>query len=120
MISIRQILNKVFPKLQALEENPELTIIRISTTATSNPFETESSEVYDESVTVPVIYSEQPEIVTNANNISTQQSLYFYVQVESVPFVLTVRERFIFKNKRYRPVEVQDLFGLWKIKVVKE
>jgi hypothetical protein len=120
MISIRQILNKVVPKLRALEENPEVTIIRPSTPASTNPFATQTTGVYDTRFVVPVVYSEQPEISTSANNISTQQVLYLYIQTSVISFEITYLERFIFKNKRYKPTEIQELFGLWKVKVTKE
>jgi len=128
MVSISQILAKVFPKLRAIEENPDLTIIRMSQQTTSNPFDDVSgNEVYDDKQIVPCIYSEQPEIVTSISNVVTQQQIYFYIQAEDIVAVfpgtdgdLSLRDRFIFKNKRYRPVDIQELFGLWKIRVNKE
>ena len=81
MVSITQILNKVFPKLRAIEENPSLVVIRISTQTTSNPFSAgATNEVYDLQEEVDCIYSEQPEIVTSSSNIVTQQQMYFYLQ----------------------------------------
>ena len=129
MVSISQILAKVFPKLRAIEENPSLSIIRISEQTTSNPFDDNATnEVYDQLEEVACIYSEQPEIVTSASNIVTQQQMYFYIQTAAIVAVfpkdpegnISLRDRFIFKSKRYRPVDIQELFGLWKIRVNKE
>ena len=125
MVSIRQILLKIFPKLRAIEENPDVQIIRISQGTTSNPFSTALNEKYDEVLdNVPCIYSEQPEIATSNNNITTQQTIYLYIKSADVggmsPGYLSMKDRFVFKNKRYKPADVQDLFGLWKVRVVKE
>lgn len=122
MASIRKILKKVYPKLRALEENPTLTLLRISASIdkkNNNPFEGPKNETYDKKIELTCIYSEQPEMVTGAGNVSTQQQVYFYLQMQDIELV-TLKDRFIFRDRRYRPVEIQDLFGMWKIKVVKE
>jgi len=129
MPTIRQILKKVVPKLQAIEENPTVQLIRISGTVTSNPFQTQKNEVYDVSFTVPCIYSEQPEIVRAAGNIYTDKATYLFIQTDdlleaerkyspdNVTGKVTKKDRFIFKEGRYAPSEIQEIFGLWKIKV---
>ena len=119
MQSIRSILDKVFPKLRAIEEQPFVTVIRISSTQTTNPFDPVSDEDYDEEIIVPCIYSEQPEIISSNNNITTQQQMYFYIQDRDLPEV-KMSDRFIFNGLRYKPIDRQNLFGLWKIKVAKE
>ncbi len=124
MVSIRQILLKIFPKLRAIEENPVVTIVRISQGTTSNPFDTTLNETYDESLEVPCIYSEQPEIVTSNNNVTTQQIMFLYIKSGDIegsePGHVSLKDRFIFNHKRYKPADVQDLFGLWKVRVIKE
>lgn len=132
MPTITQILDKVFPKLRSIEEQPDVTIIRMTAEQTTNPFQGKKNEVYDISFTIPCIFSEQPEIVKSAANITTLQQMYFYVKRSDllaaeaihmptkVTGEITLKDRFIFNNKRYIPVEVQELFGLWKIKVNKE
>jgi hypothetical protein len=130
MPTIRQILKKVVPKLQAIEENPTVEIIRISGVATTNPFTTtQKNEVYDVRFTVPCIYSEQPEIVRAVGNITTDKAMYLFIQTEDILAAeqvntpenitgkITKKDRFIFKEGRYMPIEVQEIFGLWKIKV---
>lgn len=120
MSKIRKVIDKVFPKLAALEENPTITILRSSTASkSSNPFDSPKNESYDKKIDISCIYSEQPEIVTSAANITTQQQVYFYLKRKDID-ILYLHDRIIFRNNRYRPVEIQDLFGLWKIKVVKE
>lgn len=124
MVSIRQILLKIFPKLRAIEENPEVKIIRMSKQSTTNPFDTTLNETFDEELVVPCIYSEQPEITSSNNNITTQQIMFLYIKADDVgglqPGYLSLKDRFVFKNKRYKPADVQDLFGLWKVRVIKE
>ena len=132
MPTITQILDKVFPKLRAIEEQPDVEIIRISAPVTSNPFQATSHEVYSVSFTIPCIYSENPEIVKSGANVTTEQQMYFYVkqkdliaaelihQPDKANGEISLKDRFVFKKKRYIPVEVQELFGLWKIKVNKE
>ncbi len=128
MVSITQILAKVFPKLRAIEENPSLIVSRMSTQTSSNPFDTGvNNETYDLQEEVPCIYSEQPEMISGGSNIVTQQQMYFYIQATDLLGVfptsdggVLLKDRFIFKDKRYRPIDIQELFGLWKIKVTKE
>jgi|GEM_PF-4254332 len=119
MQSIRSILDKVFPKLRAIEENPLVTVIRIDSQQSTNPFDPVTEEDYNEEIVVPCIYSEQPEIVSSNNNITTQQQMYFYIQDTDLPEV-KMSDRFIFNETRYKPTNRQNLFGLWKIKVDKE
>lgn len=120
MAKIRKVIDKVYPKLAALEENPTLVLLRSSSTVkSSNPFDAPKNQSYDKKIELDCIYSEQPEVVTGAANITTQQQVYFYLQRKKIEEV-TLHDRFIFRGNRYRPVEIQDLFGLWKIKVVKE
>lgn len=124
MVSIRQILLKIFPKLRAIEENPEVKIIRMAQSSASGPFDNKLNEKYDEELTVACIYSEQPEISSSNNNITTQQIMYLYIKANDIggttPGYVSLKDRFIFKNKRYKPADVQDLFGLWKVRVIKE
>lgn len=124
MANIRKILEKVYPKLRSLEENPTLVLIRISTDETSNPFDDAKNETYDAKYDLTCIYSEQPELVTSAANITTQQQMYFYLMAKELAVYnitsVSMKDRFIFRDRRYRPVEIQDLFGMWKIRVVKE
>lgn len=132
MPTITQILDKVFPKLRAIEEQPEVTIIRIDGAISSNPFQGKKNDVYSISFTVPCIFSEQPEIVKTSSNITTEQQMYFYIKMSdlkaaetqhtpmNVTGVISLKDKFVFKQRRYAPVEVQEVFGLWKIKVNKE
>lgn len=132
MPTITQILDKVFPKLRAIEEQPDVAIIRISNPVTSNPFQATSNETYSIVFTIPCIYSENPEIVKSGSTVTTEQQMYFYVKQtdllaaekiympDKVFGEINLKDRFVFKKKRYIPVEVQELFGLWKIKVNKE
>lgn len=119
MANIRKILEKVYPKLRALEENPTLTLIRMSEQQVSSPFSGPSNETYDKEIELTCIYSEQPELVTSAANITTQQQMYFYLMSKEIEIV-SMKDRFVFRDRRYRPVEIQDLFGMWKVRVVKE
>jgi len=120
MINLRNIIEKViFPKLHGIEESPTVMITSMSTQNTSNPFTNpQQNEDYDESYDVPCIFSEEPEIISSGNNITTQKVIYFYIQSKDAP-ELTLRDRFIFKEVRYKPIDLQDLFGLWKVKVLK-
>jgi len=120
MINLRNIIEKtIFPKLHAIEESPTVTIISMSTQNTSNPFSSvEQNENYDTDLTVPCIFSEEPEVISAGNNITTQKVIYFYIKVTDAPD-LNMRDRFVFKDVRYKPVDLQDLFGLWKVKVLK-
>jgi len=132
MPTITQILDKVFPKLRSIEEDPEVTIIRIGSNSTSNPFQATSNEVFSITFNIPCIYSEQPEIVKTGSNVITDQQLYLYIkqtdllaaeQIHTPTKVcgeISLKDRFIFKKRRYIPVEVQEIFKLWKIKVSKE
>ncbi len=124
MANIRKILEKVYPKLRSLEELPFLVLIRITETHASSPFSPAQNETYDEEVQLTCIYSEQPELVNSAANITTQQQVYFYLMSKELLThnieTVSMRDRFIFRDRRYRPVEIQDLFGMWKIRVVKE
>lgn len=132
MPTITQILDKVFPKLRAIEEQPSVTILRIENEVTANPFQSQQNESYTVSFTIPCIFSEQPEIVKSSANITTLQQMYFYVKrtdltaaeqqytPSKVTGKITLKDRFIFNGNRYIPVETQELFGLWKIKVNKE
>lgn len=132
MPTITQILDKVFPKLRAIEEQPEVTIIRIEGGLATNPFATKQNETYTINFSIPCIFSEQPELVKNSSNITTEQQMYFYVKKtdlilaektaspDNVKGEISLKDRFVFNGKRYIPVEVQFLFGLWKIKVNKE
>jgi len=119
MANIRKILEKVYPKLRSLEENPTLVLIRMSQTHASSPFGPAANETYDEEIHLTCIYSEQPELITSAANITTQQQMYFYLMSKEIELV-SMKDRFVFRDRRYRPVEIQDLFGMWKIRVVKE
>lgn len=121
MISIRQILDKIFPKLNAIEEAPTVIVVKSTTSGSepTNPFDPNDVEQYNNQVTVPCIYSEQPEMVTSNNNLVIQQTMYLYIQQKDMP-ELTLHDRFIFNNKRYRPLDIQNLFGLWRVKVLKE
>ena len=120
MVSIRDVLiNKVFPKLHAIEENATVKVLRSSTPAATNPFESSQIGEYDQEFEVPCLFSEQPEMVTSQNNIVVSQALYFYLKETDIQDV-SMHDRFVFKNTRYRPVQIQNLFGLWKIKVVKD
>ena len=119
MANIRAILNKVYPKLRALEESPTLTLLRSTVNTSNNPFHDPINETYNKKIELTCIYSEQPELVTSAANVITQQQVYFYLQSSEIASV-TLKDRFIFRERRYRPVEIQDLFGMWKIKVLKE
>lgn len=120
MAKISKVIEKVYPKLRALEENPTLTLLRSSSiTKSSNPFDAPKNQSYDKKIDIECIYSEQPEIVTGASNVTTQQQVYFYLKRSTISEI-TLHDRFLFRGNRYRPVEIQDLFGLWKIRVVKE
>lgn len=124
MANIRKILEKVYPKLRSLEEDPFLVLMRISEIEGSNPFAKDQNETYDTKYTLTCIYSEQPELVTSAANITTQQQMYFYLMSKELQGQgldeVSMKDRFIFRDRRYRPVEIQDLFGMWKIRVIKE
>jgi len=131
MATITQILEKVYPKLRKIEEDPILEILRTGSTSSSNPFAGKANAVYSLSFKVPCLFSEQPEIVRAGANISTEQQMYLYLKksdlIECEPVdanreegIISLKDRFVFKNRRYVPVEIQELFGLWKIKVVKE
>ena len=120
MVKIRDVLlKKVFPKLNQIEENATVKILRSSQPEPSNPFDSTSTTQYDEELEVPCLFSQQPEMVTSANNIVVSQAMYFYLKEPDVG-TITMKDRFIFNDKRYRPVEIQNLFGLWKVKVVKD
>ena len=118
MVKIRNVLmNKVFPKLFDLEEQPKVKILRAQRRST-NPFDSEDIGEYGQEIEVPCLFSEQPEMVTSGNNIVVQHSLYLYIR-ESDAGQIDLTDRFIFRDRRYRPVEVQYLFGLWRVKVVR-
>jgi len=120
MLQLRKVIEKViFPKLHGIEESPTVTILGMSSENTSNPFSgTEHNESYDDSKTVDCIFSEEPEIISSGNNVTTQKVIYFYIKVPDFP-ELSLKNRFVFKGIRYKAMDVQDLFGLWKVKVVK-
>jgi hypothetical protein len=131
MIKISQILDKVFPKLRGLEEDPMLTIIRSDSTISSNPFSGKVNAEYSVTFEVPCLYSEQPEIVRAGSNITTEQQMYLYIKQKDLVAcepvdttreagIISKKDRFVFKSRRFIPVEIQELFGLWKIKVAKE
>ena len=131
MVTITQILDKVFPKLRGIEENPVLTILRIEESISGNPFSGKMNDSYSISFDIPCIFSEQPEMIKSGANITTEQQMYFYLKKNDLltyepadttrePGIISKKDRFVFKNRRYIPVEVQELFGLWKIKVSKE
>jgi len=119
MISIRQILNKIFPKLNALEESPTCIVKPPVSGSSIDPFNPDSVETYDQGIEVPCIYSEQPEIASSNNNIVLKQVMYIYIKQDDIDYI-DESYRIIFNNKRYRPTEIQNLFGLWKLKVFKE
>lgn len=120
MVSIRRVLlNKVFPKLHGIEENPTVVVLRSSGQANINPFNSEETNTYDVEIEIPCLFSQQPEMVTSSNNIVVSQATYLYLKSTDIDSVI-MTDRFIFRNERYKPVEIQDLFGLWKVKVVKE
>lgn len=120
MINLRTILNTViFPKLHAIEESPQVTVLSMSEQDTSNPFSGGGqNESYDVSTTVNCIYSEQPEVVSSGNNVITQKVIYFYIKSEDIEN-LSLRNRFVFRENRYKAVDIQNIFGLWKVKVLK-
>ena len=119
MVKIRDVLlQKVFPKLFTLEENPTVVVLRTQRTG-SNPFDADDIGEYTERIEVPCLFSEQPEMVTSGTNVVVQHSLYLYIRETDVQHI-GMTDRFEFKGRRYRPTEVQQLFGLWKIKVVRE
>jgi len=119
MISLRRVLAKIMPKLQAIEEFPTVTVLKMSERTRSNPFDPAPDNEYDVQIEVPCVYSEQPEVVLNNNTITTVQAIYFYIQTKDLPS-FDLRDRLIFKQVRYKPIEVIELFGLWKIKAQKE
>ena len=120
MVKIRDVLlNKVFPKLHAIEEDATVIILRSSSSGSTNPFDSSSVTQYDEQFEVACLFSEQPEMVTSQNNIVVSQAMYFYIKDTDIQDI-SMHDRFIFQNKRYRPTEIQNLFGLWKIKVVRD
>ena len=132
MQSVRSILKKVIPKLQAIEENPTLTIIRISTPVSTNPFAGDQNEIYDTNIVVPCIYSTQNEIIQNAGNVTTQQTVHFYLQTDDIIAAetkitpgnitgeITMKDKILFQNRRYYPSGVNCTFGLWTINALKE
>jgi len=120
MVKIRDVLlKKVFPKLHDIEEKATVTVLRTSAAAPSNPFENVDTSQYDEEYTVDCLFSQQPEMVTSQNNIVVSQAMYFYIKETDIDNI-SMKDRFVFNNQRYRPVEIQNLFGLWKIKVVRD
>lgn len=131
MATITQILDKVYPKLRKIEENPSVTVFRVNDTISSNPFQGQANAVYSISFETPCLYSEQPEIIRSGSNISTEQQMYLYFKrndlIANEPInanrdvgIISKKDRFSFKGKRYIPVEIQELFGMWKVKVSKE
>lgn len=118
MISLRRVLKKVMPKLMAIEEYPTVTVLKMSTRSRTNPLDP-AADTYDTTMTVPCVYSEMPEVVISNNNISTVQSIYFYISTDDLP-EFSLRDRLVFKQTRYKPTEVIELFGLWKIKAQRE
>jgi hypothetical protein len=122
-IRIRDVILKILPTLQNLEEQPKAVLKRISHRKSHTPFDNpDPTEEYDIVIEVPIIYSEQPEIVTSGNNITTQKKMYVYIHEKDLPEDfgdIRLDDRIIFRGVRYKPVSIRYLFGLWEIKVEK-
>ena len=124
MVKLRNIILKVLPMLKQLEETPTATVIRVSSYKSYTPFDSNNTtENYDEKYDVPVIYAEQPEIVTSGNNITTQKVMYIYIHQKDLPQNFgdfRMDDRIIFRKIRYKPIGIRNLFGLWEVRVQKE
>jgi hypothetical protein len=122
-IKIRNIIKKILPTLKNLEEQPTAILKRISKRKSYTPFDNPNpTEDYDVSIEVPIIYSEQPEIVTSGNNITTQKKMYVYIHEDDLPEdfgEIRLDDRIYFRGVRYKPTAIRYLFGLWEIKVEK-
>jgi len=122
-IKIHDVILKILPTLQSLEENPTAILKRIAHKKAYTPFDSSNTtENYDKSYTIPIIYSEQPEIVTSGNNITTQKKMYIYIHEKDLPEdfgEIRLDDRIIFRGVRYKPVSIRNMFGLWEVKVEK-
>jgi hypothetical protein len=119
---LRNLIWKITKKVRKFVEYPTVDIVKTSGSKSINPFDNPQAKtiiIKD----VPCIVSAQPEIVVNGSNLTTKESLYFFIHEKHYDGDITMEDRFIFEGKRYRPVEIQDkrrLYGLWRIKVEKE
>lgn len=129
MQSISSVIRKVMPKLAAIEDNPTVVVLKekasTSTTVANTPWSTATTADgdYDTFENIPCVYSEQPEVAINNNQLITSRASYLYIVEQDLPSTitkLTIRDRFVFKNDRYKPVDIQLLFGLWKIRINKQ
>jgi hypothetical protein len=123
-VKIRNIIKKILPTLKNLEENPKAKIIRISKAKSNIPSfgSLPVSEEYDIEIEVPVIYNEQPEIVTSGNNITTQKRMYVYIHEDDLPEdfgKIRMEDRIILDGVRYKPVGIRYMFGLLEIRAEK-
>jgi hypothetical protein len=114
VINLRRVLNKVFPKLHAIEEMPTVTVLKEIQAGASNPFE--ETEPQYEKHEVKCIYSEEPEMVLKEGVLVTSKAMFLYIKTIDMP-ELTMRDQFMFRNQLYVPTELQDIFGLWRIRV---
>jgi hypothetical protein len=124
-VKLRNIIKKILPVFKELEEQPTATIMRMSKASNVIPTFGEKpleDDEYDKRITVPIIYSEQPEIATSGNNITTQKRLYVYIHEDDLPEdfkEIRMEDRIIFRGVRYKPVGIRYLFGLWEIRCEK-
>ena len=117
MQSLRLILRKIYPKLRAIEENPKVIIRKLKTVRTNNPFEPDIGDVYED-VEVTCIYSENPETIIENNQLTSSKDLYLYILKDQIDNI-SHDDIVIFNNNQYKIEQLQDIFGLWKLRVSK-
>jgi hypothetical protein len=124
MRNIRKALDNLFPKINSIQESPTVTILRVEGAATgsTNPFEVETEQQFDKKYeNIPCLYNMSSEIVTSNNNLMTQEIFWFYIKIEAAPGGFAkFSDRFIFQGRRYRPVEISDIFSYILVKATRE
>jgi hypothetical protein len=121
MRNIRASLTKLFPRIGKLQENPTVTILRISNDGGhSHPFAVQTHATYDQEFTVKCLFSSQPEIIASNNSVMTQEVLYIYILSGSIPGDVNFTDRLVFQTKRYRPVGIDTVFNYVQIRAVRE
>jgi len=118
---LRNTLNRVFPIIHQIEENPLLTIKQEITPA--GDFSTFAEQPYGgktyNEYKVKCIFVEEPIIISTNNQVFTKKQMVFYVKKEDLEINLTLNDILVFKGVEYKIQRIQEIFPLVKIEVEK-